>query len=122
MTEAEALELIAIYVTNAHGGFALYLSVTFAYLVTAYLVGSKLSPFQALAVSGLFFISATIIALSTMASVQAWIAVKRSTSTVIDTVALYNPELWLFTLPVILFPGVLVSLYFMWHIRHEKTE
>ena len=48
MTEAEALELIAIYITNAHGGFTIYLSVTFAYLVTAYLVGRKLSPFQAL--------------------------------------------------------------------------
>ena len=122
MTEAEALELIAIYVTNAHGGFALYLSVTFAYLVTAYLVGSKLTPFQALAVSGLFFITAIVTTLSTISSVQAWIVVKRSTSTVIDTVALYNPELWLFTLPVIMFPGVLVSLYFMWNIRHEKTE
>jgi hypothetical protein len=54
MTEAEALELIAIYVTNAHEGFTLYLSVTFAYLITAYLVGSKLSPFQALAVSEFF--------------------------------------------------------------------
>ncbi len=38
MTEAEALELIAIYTANALDSFALYLSFTMAYLATAYFV------------------------------------------------------------------------------------
>ena len=44
MTEAEALELVAIYTANAHTSFNMYISVTFAYFATAFFVGSIASP------------------------------------------------------------------------------
>ena len=120
MTEAEALELIAIYTANALESFTLYLSFTIAYLVTAYFVGKNLSRFQIFAVSGPFCIAAISATLSLLGSVQAWIAIKSATSTVIDTVPIYNSTLWTFMMPVILIPGILISLYFMWNVRAAK--
>ena len=122
MTEAEALEMIAFYTANGIESFSLYLSFTAAYLVTAYIVGSNLSRFQALAVSGLYCIAAASAALSLLGGIQAWIAIMESTPTVLDDVPLYNPTLWLTMMPFILIPGIVVSLYFMWSVRHPKTE
>ena len=122
MTEAEALEIIAIYTANSIESFSLYLSFTAAFLVTAYFVGAKLSLAQTFAVSGLYCIAAISASLSLVGGIQAWIAVKESTPTVIDQIPIYNPTLWLTMMPVILVPGIFVSLYFMWSIRHSKSE
>ena len=121
MKEAEALELIAIYTANAIESFALYLAFTFAYLIAAYFVGRKLSRFQVLTVSGLFCVAAINAALSVMAAVHAWTAIKNNTPTVLDAVLIYSPILWVVIMPVILIPGILISLYFMWNVRHTPA-
>ncbi len=58
MTEAELLELLCNYSQNTQGMFGLLLTVVFAYLVTAYLVGHRLSSFQLAVVSVLFIFGA----------------------------------------------------------------
>ena len=58
MTEAELLELLCSYSQNTQGMFGLLLTVVFAYLVTAYLVGHRLSSFQLAVVSVLFIFGA----------------------------------------------------------------
>ena len=121
MTEAEALEMIAIYIGNAIQSFSLYFAFLAAYMVTAYVVGGNLTRFQACLVSGVYSVAAITISLSLIVSVQAWIAVKESTPTVLDDVVLYSPALWLALLPVILAAGISASLYFMWQVRHPKT-
>jgi hypothetical protein len=121
MTEAEALEMIAIYIANAIESFSLYFAFLAAYMVTAYVVGSNLSRFQAVAVSGIYCVAAITISLSLIVSIQAWIAVKESTPTVLDEVLLYSPMLWLALMPVILISGISVSLYFMWQVRHPES-
>ena len=122
MTEVEALELIATYTANALESFSLYLSFTAAFLITAYFVGNNLTGFQTFAASSLYCTAAVSAFLALMASVQAWVAIKESTSTVLDSVPIYSPSLWLTMMPLILAPGILVSLYFMWSIRHPKAE
>ena len=49
MTEAGTLELAATLAETTHSAFTIYISFTFGFLVTAFLVGSKLTRFQALA-------------------------------------------------------------------------
>lgn len=58
MTEAEAIELIAIFTTNVIASNTIYLSFTFAYLTAAYFVGASLSRFQAIFVSVLYALAA----------------------------------------------------------------
>jgi hypothetical protein len=44
-----------------------------------------------------------------------------STPTVLDAVLIYNPILGVVIMPVILIPGILISLYFIWNARHINT-
>lgn len=122
MTEAEVIELIAIYTANALESFTLYLSFTAAYLIAAYFVGNNLTRFQTAAASALYLIASSSAALSLQAGIQTWVALKDSTPTIIDSVPLYSPKLWLVMMPTVLIPGIFVSLYFMWSVRHPKAD
>lgn len=57
MTEAEMFEMAAIYIDNSMTIFNTYVSITFAYLAVAYLVGNKLSRLQAAVVTGLYLLT-----------------------------------------------------------------
>lgn len=122
MTEADALELIALYSANSITAFTVYISFTFGFLVTAFVAGDRLTTFQVLTASGLYSISAGSTALALVAYTQAWAAIKAESSTVLDSVPLFGGEFWVATMSVVLASGLVLSLYFMWNIRHRKIE
>ena len=122
MTEAEALEFVAIYTANAHTAFSLYISFTFAYLATAFFVGARLTGFQALAASGLYFISATVAILALIGNIQVWTEVAKSTATLLDRLPLMNGDLWIPLLSVTMGIGILAGLYFMWDVRYRDAH
>jgi hypothetical protein len=122
MTEAEALELVAMYTANAHTSFTMYISFTFAYLATAFFVGSRLTNYQAMAASGLYFISATAVVMALIANIQVWAEVAASTATLLDRLPLMNAMLWISYLSIITSIGILACLYFMWDVRHREAE
>ena len=122
MTEAEALELIGIYTGNAHSLFTIYISVTFAYFATAFFVGSRLTSYQALAASGLYFISAISVAVALIANIQVWVLVAENTTTLMDGVQLFNGNIWIPSLSLVMSVGIIASLYFMWDVRRRETE
>ena len=51
MTEADTLEMIALYSANSITAFTVYISFTFGFLVTAFVAGDKLTTFQVLTAS-----------------------------------------------------------------------
>jgi hypothetical protein len=122
MTEAEAVELIAIYTANGIDSITLYISFTSAYLATAYFAGQNLTRFQVLSASGLFCLGAIAAALTCVASVQAWDEIMRDNRTVIDSVPIYASNLWLVMMPALFSAGILVSIYFMWNVRHPRKQ
>jgi hypothetical protein len=60
MTEAEIWQLLIMASGSASNSFSVLLTMVFAYLATAYFVGSRLTGFQTLVVSGLFVYSAAM--------------------------------------------------------------
>ena len=122
MTEAEALEAIGIYVSNAHASFTLYVSFVFGFLVVAYLAGAKLTKFQAVVASGTFTLAASASALSMTANLLAFKAIKHENLTALDKVAIYDGGFWVVAMSSVLWPGVLVCLYFMWDVRRTKPK
>jgi hypothetical protein len=64
MTEAEVIESINLYASNALGGYAIIMTSTFAYLTVAYFVGDKLSFSQVFTVSVLYVTSGAIFTLA----------------------------------------------------------
>ena len=122
MTEAEALELYAMYISNAMTAFTIYISFTFAYLVTAFYVGFKLTSFQVIVAGGIYVISAGSITMSLIGNLQASESILNATTTVIDELALHRNGLWVSTMSLILTLGIIVSLYFMWSVRNPKPD
>ena len=117
MSEAETLELISLYYGNAIDAFTIYISFTFAYLTIAYFVGSALTRFQVIAASGLYLISAMSAALGTVMPVLAWGELLASRETTLAKFDLWNADIWIPYMGIILAGGILVSLYFMFDVR-----
>ena len=117
MSEAEALEVISLYYSNATDTYAIYITFTFAYLTVAYFVGAALTRFQVLVVSGLYFISALSTTIATIMPVVVWSDLAKRPETALQQSILWNGDLWILYMSVIFFGGILVSFYFMYNIR-----
>lgn len=122
MTESEALEAIAAFSANAMTAFTVYISFTFAYLVTAYYAGLKLTTFQSLAVSSLYLVGTGSAFLAMIAYLDTHFKIIRQVQTVLDNHPLYSAVLWIPYMTTVSVGGIIVSLYFMWSIRHPKKE
>jgi hypothetical protein len=122
MTEVDALELAATFTANALSSFTIFISFTFGFLATAFFVGWKLTRFQALAVAGAYLVSAGAMASASVAWLQAFVALKNSNATFLDTIPLFSGEVWVSGTSFILILGMAISLYFMWDVRRPKTE
>ena len=120
MTEVEAFEFTGIYIANAHTALTLYITFTFSYLVAAYFVGIKLSNFQVMVASFLYLFASASAVLSMLGNLQ-WmgIAIEHSGSLAPDGM-IQSEGFWEIYLGALTSFGILISLYFMWNIRHPK--
>ncbi|MFT4564746.1 MAG: hypothetical protein ACI9BW_004516 [Gammaproteobacteria bacterium] len=94
MTESEALEVIAAFTSNAISAFTVYYSYTFAYLAVCYLVGSKLSNFQTIAVSVLYFASAALAVFTVLVQQRTVDEIMGSYPTVLDQNLFWSMQGW----------------------------
>ena len=125
MTEYELLDLVASSTDLMSVQFSIYMTVTSAYLVVAYIAGAKLTRSQALLLSTLFLFGA---------GAEVW-GMQRSLINVAELLALkaaHSPltdyergitehgSAWL----VLMSTGIMAALYFMWGVRRNigKTE
>ena len=122
MELVEASEAMAMWIGNAIDSFSVYLTVTFAYLTVAYLAGKKLSGFQVLVISVLYTFAAGICLLSCISQLFFYTAVVNEIDSAKAASPLSSGEFWIYFVSPPLIVGVLVSLLFMWNVRHPKTE
>ena len=120
MTETEALELTVMCVDNAMTSFSIFISITFAFVA-----GSRLSNFQALAASGLYLFTAEVAILCTYLHIRTWDELRSGVPggiAAMDNIALWNESIWAYYTIAACSVGVIISCYFMWDVRHPKTE
>ena len=121
MTEAELWGLLNTYNDSGMTALTLYLTVVSSYLITAYLVGADLTAYQVLVVSCLFIIFAGLFTFGTVGyftrAVYFTTAIKGYSDASVTLSPLIPPLIG--SIQII---GILVSLKFMWDIRHPKTE
>ena len=120
MTEAELLEVVALYNVNAASYMAIFLTVTFAYLTAAYFQGSKLSSFQVAMVSGLYVLWSGVLAVGVYENTLAWENMVASQPTILNTSSLYGSGIFHFVAILIHTGSIGISLYFMYDVRKKK--
>lgn len=121
MTEADTIEVAATCAANSFTAFTIYISVTFGFLVTAFFIGSKLTRFQALAATGMYIITAGSMTLAMIIWLKAIFLVLNSRNTVLDVIPFMNGNAWVVGISMMTTVGMLISLYFMWNVRHRET-
>ncbi len=123
MTEYELLDLMTSMEAHMATQFSLYLSIVSAYLIVAYLVGMKLSMAQTMIASALMIFAGggqTWALHATLGRVQEYLHLKSEISPLpeYEQNCATHSYIW----RGILAAGILAALYFMWSVRHPKTE
>ena len=125
MSEAELFELIFVAGSTAMTAIGVYITFTFAYLTVAYFAGAALSGQETLIASALYVTSALMTFSVAMANISAMGSFQQelTQSTVYQNIIFFmDADIYLIGVPIIVFGGIGVCLYFMWGIRHPKTE
>jgi len=116
MTEYELLDAAGTYYGLGVGSISAYFTVFVAYMVTAYVVGAKLSRSQVVIINSLFLM---------MEFFAIWSVVGFFVRARLLHEMVYKP--WVpfkphqIALPLLTF-GVLACLKFMWDVRHPKSD
>ena len=106
-------------------GIQLFMAVLFGFLAAAYFIGADLERRQALIFSGLYILWQiwTLAAISArgflMLELTENVAELRGSSGVLDA---NLPQFLIVSLMLILPAALYASLYFMWSVRHPKSE
>ena len=124
MSEYELYEIVVGFTGNLEQSMAVLISLLSAYLVLAYAIGAKLTRFQVLYISICFTVAyigvlqAQIFYLDeTLQLAERLEAIRKQSSIAEGTGEL---SIAMFITIRILF--LLGAIYFMWNVRHTKTE
>jgi len=118
MTEAEVIEMVNFYASNALNSFSIWVSLTFAFLTVAYLAGGKLSKVQVWIISLLYFLTSGTFGLASVVHVQSFAALTNSHPDFFP--AYLWPLPWSLMTQSLLIGGTLGSFYFMWDVRQSQ--
>ena len=119
MSEAEVLELINLHTNNSFNGFAVFLSLLFAYMTVAYIVGARLSKFQVIVITFLYFSAEVSLMLSLLTQTHS-----------IETLISNHPDFtytplqaypWSIASALIDIAAIIISLIFMYDIRRTHS-
>ena len=122
MTEFELESLLTEMGLAAVESFGMYVTVTVAYLVAAFVTGKKLTKTQIFIVNTLFIISAVIMTVATVGYITRGIPIA-------DALEVIHPDRWYAMQPPVRAAvitleslGILASLKFMWDVRHSEAK
>ena len=122
MTPYELADISQTQFSNSLSAFAVFLSVCFAYIVTAYIAGSRLTSAQAGMSTIVIVVVATLLAWSMAAYVNGGVRLSNLAFPESEG-GVYSPKVWLpeFVLAVCILV-IALALKFMWDVRHPKTS
>ena len=123
MTEAELFETIGIFLDLSFSALEAYLTLTSAYLITAYIVGAKLTKIQLTILNSLYIVFSFITVFAT--SIYAY----RATNLVPELKQLRPTDFLpgdqalsgILILSISMLIGILASLYFMFSTRRRSN-
>ncbi len=124
MTEYEIRDLTLNYISAVNDQAAMYFTLVSAYLITSYLVGTKLTTRQVSIINTLYvlWVLGTINTVYTMFTdlSEMWVQLETAHNIELDFKNRSSASGLGFLF--IQVAGLLASLYFMWHVRRPNSE
>ena len=122
MTEYEFSELLVNLINGATGILAVFFSVLAGYLIAAMTVGSKISQGQVAILNTCFLLSAPMAIWGWLGRyLAAYELQNRMAETYPDAIGGLTMIVIIMT-PILMLTLFLASFWFMWEVRHPKTE
>jgi hypothetical protein len=122
MTEYELVDNAMSYFNTALTAFGMYITVMSGYVITAFVAGERLSRTQTWLVSVLFFCTAGIFTIATVACYSRMSMYAIRMLELDPNRASTHTEYAAGSIAVIQILGIAACLYFMWSVRNPKTE
>ena len=122
MSEQEAIEALSDVAANAATYFSVFISLTFAYLTVAYLVGASLNRFQLILISAIYVLSSSMMAGTVVVWTGAWLKLYHREQTVFTGSWIAELPYWIEGLSVLLIAVLVASIYFMYDIRRRASD
>jgi hypothetical protein len=124
MNEFELGEMLYSAYSLSSDGAAIYFTLVTAYIVASYVVGDKLSTAQMLIISALYVVWSLGLINVQYTQILAVTGFQRELSALGGSPLLIqqNTQVATWGFIGVQISGMLASLYFMWSIRHPKTE
>jgi len=119
MSESEVLELALMSFDSIATQFGLILTLVFAYLAMAYLVGGRLTWFQTAVVSFLFVFGATILTMGLYGTMQRSISLVELLRELHPDQTFIMSRVFAYCLTTLLSLSIPVCLFFMHQIRGD---
>ena len=124
MTEYEIRDLLFGYFSTMNDQAAMYFTLVSAYLITSYLVGAKLTTRQISIINTLYvlWVLGTINAMYSMLAGLSEMYAQLEAASNVELDFKNQSSASVVGFLFVQVAGLLASLYFMWHVRHPKTE
>ena len=120
MTEYEISDMAANAFGNGMNGFAVFFSIVTAYLVAAHTAGRSLSTTQIVIVNMCYFLATAFFGTFTTVAFMRGAELAREVQFgATGTIGSDTGWMWVTAIIIVV---ITASFYFMWSVRHPKTE
>ena len=117
MSEADLVQAIAEFNSVGQGWLGLYFSVLTAYLITAFVAGTRLTSMQASTVTGCFVTFSTLCTIATHINFDRLHFYATQLSQINQSPTPFGRLLMINITVFLLAAGIFVALVFMWQVR-----
>ena len=124
MTEYEMTDIIMSRYANMSEHASLYFALVSGYLITAYIIGKRLTGLQVSVINGLFIMWTFGILMGYNTSVSAVFELNTAIGLLKSHTLADNVGNWttFYAFSIVQLIGIIASLIFMWSVRHPRTE
>jgi hypothetical protein len=122
VNEVELIELLMDWFAQISTDADRYFALVSAYLLVAYLAGTKLTTFQLAIVNTLFLLWIAGIVAGTFSALEATVIIESRLDAMGSEFGVGRGAEGLYNFIVIQVGGVVASLFFMWSVRHPREK
>jgi len=123
MTEYELTDVVMSRFGLMTDQASLYFALVSGYLIVAWVVGARLSTIQVSVINGLFVVWIVSITQGYVSSASAVVELERAISQLASTSSdAIDTSSGTYAFAIVQIVGLIASLFFMWNVRHPKTE
>jgi hypothetical protein len=122
MSEAELVEASATYNELMQGWISAYFTAFTAFIITSYFVGRRLTKTQAVFISGGFFLFSALCTFAAFGTGSSLVDFANEAEAINPERNFLANDPTIYAGTIVLAIGILISLKFMWDVKHARGE